>query len=435
MQPIDPAKIQPVLKPEVSLRPFPYPFQAALAIASDIDRCDRSTFVQVHRYLNGTRSGLGLPISDSFFGTGKPHHMAYFLEDGRTPSEDAELIRCCLESGLIDTLHSWGAFDFQPPREEFLRPMAQRLMETLSARGLRVSVWSNHGAPINFQNLYVRTRPEFVGDDPGSDYYTADLLDNLGIKFYWGGELVALPLSSRRTFSTVFMERRHQLETIVKNFIKRLLERSATQRNPRMVLHLCYPTTLRDNHSLLQFTRYNRHPSGVWGHPTRHTLRYALDSTALRKLIARQGYQIVYTHLGMPHDGSLPLFPEEDAKALETLADHYHQGRIWVATTSVLLNYWLAVHHLRWSAVAEGEKVVIRIIAIDDPVTGPRIPSANELAGITFYSPRPHDTIIYLDDRVLPARAQPADTSGQPSVELDCPNAPEIDFLAHFSSP
>lgn len=432
MRPIDQAKTQTILKTEVGLRPFPFPFQAALAIASDIDRCDRSTFVQVHQYLNGTRHGLGLPISDSFFGVGKPHHMAYFLEDGYTPSQDAELIRLCLESGLIDTIHSWGAFDFHPPQSEFLRPMAQRLTEDLSARGRRVTVWSNHGAPINYHNLFARTRSDFIGDNPGSVYYTGDLLKNLGIKFYWGGELTDRPLSSRRTAKSAIMERRYLLEAVVKNFFKRVIGRSAAMRNPRMVRQLCFHTTLRDKQSLFQFTRYNSHPSGVWGHPTRHTLRHALHSSVLKQLMAKQGYQIVYTHLGMPYDGSLPLFPEEDARALASLADHYHQGRIWVAPTSAVLQFWLAATHLQWSAAVEGEKIIIRITAIDDPVAGPRLPAMGELSGITFYSPRPHDTIVYLGDTMTPATLQPADRSGRCSVGIPLKEAPDIDFLKDF---
>ena len=86
--------------PAVRLRPFPFPYRAALAICSDIDGCDLPTFLAVHRYLNSPRSGLGLPVADSFFGQGRdPGQMAYFLPDGRTPGPEAHLITHALRGG------------------------------------------------------------------------------------------------------------------------------------------------------------------------------------------------------------------------------------------------------------------------------------------------------------------------------------------------
>ena len=102
-------KKEDILKTQVKLRRFPFPFRAALAICSDIDNCDRRTFVDVHRFLNTQRSGLGLPISDSFFAVSPdPRQIAYFRPDGKTHSDDANLIRRGVKDGLIDSLHSWN---------------------------------------------------------------------------------------------------------------------------------------------------------------------------------------------------------------------------------------------------------------------------------------------------------------------------------------
>lgn len=433
MQATDQKNRQTSLMSAVDLRPFPFPYQAALALASDIDRCDRRTFVQVHQCLNCPQTGLGLPVADSFFGVGKRyHHLAYFLDDGATPSEDAELIRCCLESGLIDTIHSWGAFDVDPPQAEFLRSMAQRLTAALSIRNLTVPIWSNHGAPINHQNFYARTQKGFMGDDPVSAYYTADLIEALGVRFYWGGELLGWPLSGRQGRDRHFSRQRRRVANVLKNILKRIMGRSATVRRQAIMSHLAYATRLRDAQTILEFTRYNRHPAGLWANPTRHTLHHALHPAVLRKLLAEEGYLIVYTHLGMPSDIEAPLFPEEDVKALEGLADHFHEGRIWVAPTAAVLQFWLAVHHIQWSADAQGEKILIRISAIDDPVTGPRFPSTEELTGLTFYSPRPRDTLICLGDTLLATVVRPADASGRRSVSIPLKEVPDVDFLKDF---
>jgi hypothetical protein len=74
-----------ILRKPIKIRRFPHPFRAALAICSDIDNCDRRTFVDVHRFLNSNRTGLGLPVSDSFFAVSPdPKQIAYFRPDGKT---------------------------------------------------------------------------------------------------------------------------------------------------------------------------------------------------------------------------------------------------------------------------------------------------------------------------------------------------------------
>ena len=48
----------------VSLRPFPPPYRAALAITSDIDGCTPAAFRSLHEFLNVS---LGLDVGDSFW--------------------------------------------------------------------------------------------------------------------------------------------------------------------------------------------------------------------------------------------------------------------------------------------------------------------------------------------------------------------------------
>jgi hypothetical protein len=419
---------------QVRLRPFPHPYRAGLAIASDIDRCDRDTFIRLHQYLNCPRRGLGLPVADSFFGVGKRcHHMAYFMDDGRTPSEDADLIGCGIESGLIDTLHSWGAFDVEPPQPHLLRQTAERLTQVLAERGLSVAVWSNHGAPSNRHNLWARTEPQFVGDDPASDYYTGDLLGSLGIRFVWASELLPWPLSGQAGRQAIGRRRARLARNALKNLFKRVfVRRPATVRAPHSVLDLAYPTTLRDGQTLLAFNRFNRHPRGIWGLPTRHTLRHMLHPSALNRLVAEQGYLIAYTHLGMPPRVGQTLFAEEDARALAQLAERYHSGEIWVAPAAVLLKYWLAARYLRWEVATAGESIVIRITVLDDPTRGPRVPQPSELAGICFYTPRPDDTLLFVGEKRVASVAYGADATGQGAVGAALGSAPETSFLADF---
>jgi hypothetical protein len=408
------------LKPQisgVSLRPFPYPFRAALALCSDIDGCDRPTFLKVHRLLNDPQEGLGLPVADSFFPVGRePGQLSLFLPDGRTPGPDAELILSALRSGLIDSLHSWGDFNGCPPNPAKLRNLAESCTDLLLGEGLPVRVWINHGDPLNRQNLPARLQPGYSGDDPASPFYTADLVGRLGVKFAWCSELRPWPLSPGRPRLAKILAR--LAGNTGKNLVKLILGRWRQRRLAASVTRLCQPATLADGGAVLAFTRFNRHPQGLWGRPTRHTLRYALHPRVLQDLLDEEGYLVVYAHLGLPRDGDEEVFPEPDRQALLNLSRHYQSGRLWVAPTSRLLTFWLMQHFLNWEAIQKGDRLIIDLKGLDDPTTGRRRPRPEEVAGLCFYSPRPEAAVLRLDGRELAAQIYPADHTGQRSLGL-----------------
>lgn len=415
--------------PGVRLRPFPFPFRAALAVCSDIDGCDRSTFLAVHRYLNDPRSGLGLPVADSFFGQGRePGQMAYFLPDGRTPGPDARLIVQALKGGLIDSLHSWGDFNLAPPEPAAFRAAAARLTEDLARQGIAVKIWLNHGDPCNRQNLKARLQPSYEGDDPVSPYYTAALLKNLDLKYYWDSELVSWPLScGRRDFPGFWLRPGFNA---VKNAVKILLGRRRLIKAGARIKELCHPVILRDGLPLLAFTRHLR---GLKEPTSRHTLRYTLDPAVLEELLAREGYLLLYTHLGLPRPRpGEELFPSPDRAALAGLAEHYHAGRIWVAPTLRVLTHWLMTRHLHWSVSREGERLIIRLQTLQDPTTGPRPPAPEELAGLGFYVPPGVEVIFRLGDRELAAKVFGTDHTGEPVAGLEPPPSPDLAALGEF---
>jgi hypothetical protein len=413
----------------VSLRPFPYPFKAGLAICSDIDGCDRETFVNVHRYLNTDQQGLGLPVSDSFFGFGRePGQMAYFLDDVLTPSKDADFIIQAIREGLIDSIHSWGDFNNGPPDPVFLRKLAEKVLERISAHNLKIPIWINHGDPANCHNLKARLRPSYNGDDPGSPYYTADLLPGLGIRFYWWSELLPWPLSGRLKGSSPVAWRRLIINAI-KNSIKRAIKKEGQIRTPDQLMKLALPVRLRNDSVLFGFTRFSRLPGGIWKLPNRHTLRYSLSAELLNDLVKQEGYLILYTHLGLPKKPQGELFPKEDRKALTGLAERYHSGSIWVARTVDLLTFWMVKKNLVWKSYAEGEKLIINLESLDDPTTGTRLPEADDLAGLCFYSPKPESTIIRLNSRQMESVINKPDHTGKSSVGFPLPPVPGTNLL------
>lgn len=396
----------------VALRPFPYPYRSALALCSDIDGATLPVFEAYHRLIGNQ---LGLPLADSFFGLGaEKDQMAYYLADGRTESPAAPLIREGLASGRVDSIHSWGDFNAGPPDPGGLRDMARRLTDDLTGRGLAVPVWINHGNANNSQNLYARLRPEYSGHDPASPYHTLDLVRRLGVRCLWHSELVSWPLSANRPGGTVG---RNALNGL-KNLAKISLGRGSMVRPPEEMNDLARPVRMGDGRPLLAFSRFNRHPERLWGLPTRHTLRHSLARPVLDELVRRGGYSIVYTHLGLPAGAGPELFPKPDLTALEGLAEARSDGRIWVATTAQLLDWWLVSRHLKWVVSVEGDRIIIDLGEIDDPVTGPRPPRAREMDGLCFYSNRPDSTVIRQSGRVLPAQVHQPDSTGRLSVGL-----------------
>jgi hypothetical protein len=409
----------------VRLRPFPFPYRAALAICSDIDGCDLPTFLAVHRYLNDPGSGLGLPVADSFFGQGRdPGQMAYFLPDGRTPGPEARHIIQALRGGLIDALHSWGDFNLAAPQSQALRALAARLVEDLHRQGLSVKAWLNHGDPCNRQNLRARLQPGYAGDDPASPYYTADLLKPLGLQYYWGSDLVTWPLSSRP--GSPGSRLRLGLNAL-KNVVKILLGQRQKTRTTAQIMELCQPVTLRDGLPLMAFTRHLR---GLKEPTSRHTLRYTLGDPVLKQLLAQEGYLILYTHLGLPRSGAgEELFPLPDRTALERLAQHYHAGSIWVAPTARILSHWLVTRRLVWTAHREGEHLIIHVESLQDPTTGPRPPEPEELAGLCFSVPPPWEVILRLAGRDLALRDFGPDHTGERVVGMPPPPPPSLEAL------
>ena len=420
-------QVLPSPDPAVRLRPFPFPYRAALAICSDIDGCDHPTFLAVHRYLNDSRRGLGLPVADSFFGLGQePSQIAYFLPDGRTPGPDAHLIIQGLQGGLIDSLHSWGDFNFASPEPLVLRPLAARLVEDLHRQGLSVKIWLNHGDPCNRQNLQARLQPVYGGDDPNSPYYTTDLLKALGLKYYWWSELVSWPLSSGRPWTSPGSWLRPGLNAL-KNTVKILLGQRQKVKTTTQIRELCQPVTLRDGLPVMAFTRHLR---GLKEPTSRHTLRYTLGQPVLEELLAQEGYLLLYTHLGLPRPApGEELFPPADRAALNLLAQHYHKGRIWVAPTVNVLTHWLVTRHLNWTVNQEGERLIIHLKSLLDPTTGPRPPALEELAGLCFYVPPRVEVILRLGELETVPRVFGPDHTGERVVGLEPPPPPDLGVL------
>src|SRR5205085_2853215 len=168
----------------VSLRPFPYPYRAALAICSDLDEtADRNVYWEIMRFLNTTQHttmgrGAGLEIGNSIYFDMRPDQFAYW----NTDDTGRAMARAMIRSGHIDCLHSYG--DLATTRAH-----AGRALDELAKHDCRLRVWVDHAiAPSNFGPDIMQGH----GDEPGHPAYHADLTTQYGIRYVWRGRVTSV---------------------------------------------------------------------------------------------------------------------------------------------------------------------------------------------------------------------------------------------------
>lgn len=369
-------------KGPVRLLPFPYPYQAALAISNDIDDASPELFTEIHRALNTCEEtplgpGLGLEITDSLWLWGSGVHL---LDDQNKLTPQAKKLAELASQGWIDALHGLGDFN---SRGGCTRELAELAYKTLDRLDIKLRSFINHGDRFNSQNLFCRIAPEYRGDDPLADEYHADLAYEHGIRWFWADELVSHPLSpSLPDTSKQFADR---VKLHGKNLIKTLLGKSMTRRHPASIAELAHPHTLRDGNTIWNFTRYNNHPEGIWHRPGRHSFASQLSDKFLNDLLTQQGWAVVYTHFGQPAwQPGTPLFDKQNWQALQRIADLYHQGKLLVAGTQRLLDLWRQQKYLQWETIETEDNIIIDIKHIKCPVEGKLELNPEQCLGLSF---------------------------------------------------
>jgi SAM-dependent methyltransferase len=369
-----PDRLRP-LAPGVSLRRFPAPYTAMLAIANDIDGVSVTAFRELHRFLNtrGQTSmgrGVGLDVADSmwFFGpdalTSELSQFAYYLDlSGERRSPFAEELMHYARVGWIDTLHGVGNFSrVADPALRFRRRHAELAASALAAEGIRLPVWSNHGDAYNIQN--IGPRDYMAGDRPGHPAYHSDLVRDGGAEFFWSAEEPAgfgaatlLAPLELRDGSRVWGFPRHCYASY----------EDALQHGMRPVA--------------AEQMRTQRVRAVLW-HP--QLLHVQLSEERLRELAATRSLAIVAQHLCPPGRPLIRLGgPAVDA--LRRLAGSQARGEILVARTERLLAYNRARDHVRCEVSRREGTTIIDIQSIDDPVLGPFTPEIDHVRGLTFY--------------------------------------------------
>jgi hypothetical protein len=400
---------------EIELRKYPYPYIAALSISSDIDETKSfSEFIKIQKFLNTNEKqngevGIGLEIANSFFMYDR-ENFAYFNSD-----DDGKNILKCIESGYLDTLHTFG--DDCSTRQE-----AERCLYELIRNDVGELIWVNHRlAPTNLGARYKTN----MGDVIYSKCYHADITIKAGFDFFWLGNITRIiGQNSKLTLKKIVEV--FNIEVPLKSGMEMIKECIKVMLGVLNVSRFkCFSNNdliniekLRDGQRVYEFKRFCNYPfkDGLYG--SAHSLAYLLSDNNLRKLKSCGGICIIYTHFGKNYESS-SILPIETIKALRKLRIVYDKGEILVTSTLRLLKYYRTWKYLKYKfEYIDRNSIAIIIDRIEEGIGGARIPNLEELQGITFIIPETKCAKIYLREKEMISIRNPRDINGKISISI-----------------
>ena len=399
----------------VSLRNFPYPYRAGLALCSDIDQTDSvEEFLAIQKFLCTDQftpwgEGLNLEIGNSFwfYDFSGLSNFTIFDTAGNHNYLAAEVIEDFIRAGYIDVLHTYGDFT----TIDFKTVPAQRAAEYFREKGLSISTWVNHGGRDNTQCI-GRMKYQ-LGDNPGSDEYHTYLFDSLGVKYV--ETFMVTHLISMENFASI----KDWLKKVYEFLLSIKVSIAEGSFNIDWNNRLVNVFTLDDNRQVLRFRRFINRDGWIprTGVDAMY-LTHQIGGENLDQLIEAEGYMIVYTQLGANTPYSEWL-PKKTRRVLRGLAERSHEGKLFITTTTRLLDYYCARRFLdwKWRQTDEGYKIEINSIMI--PTNPDHQTSIEDLMGLTFYTPNPEKTEIFFQGELIDdVQLNPIDYTGRPSISI-----------------
>ena len=394
----------------VSLRKYPYPYRAMLAICSDLDETpNKEIYFETARYLNTTEDtllgkGVGLEVGNTIYFDMPEHNFSYT----NTDDDGRNKIHQFIDSGHIDCLHSFG--DFVKNRESI-----EKYWNLIQSGKRNIEVWVDHAqAPTNLDNDIM----EGQGAEKGEEAYHCDLTVQSGIlKFIWKGRVTScVAQNSSRSYRSLFNknEIKASLKTIALEFIKGWFARLGSE---KYAMHkdnkVLRKSTLIDGTEVNEFMRCNPAWGGVSCFDQARGIHHVLTKKVLDTLVDKKGCSILYSHLGKVHSVAEP-FMNETRQAFELLADYNNNKRILVTTTRRLLGYNRTINELIFEVKKELNETNIYLTTAY---------SGEDLNGLTWYVDRPELTNLYINNvkyTELVINEQSESEQSSISIKWDC---------------
>jgi len=428
---------------KIKLCKFPYPYHAALAICSDIDGTSLDNFIAIHKFLNTEQeteigTGLSLPIGDSFWMYDRPNltnsAFSYFENLQGKESKSAPVIRDFIRAGIIDVMHSYGNF---ATMADFSRKLAMQAIDELQKHNLRIEVWTNHGGIESIQNVGALSwgkgdipTHEENGTSGELDCYHSEMLIDYGIRFYWDCEVSLTSLvgqdapvhfSEAYWRSPLYSGFKLKMKSIIKGYLSfaDLLYHKFNKKHfiPWQPFdfqnYLIQPDQLRDGNILFKFKRFG-HGKLDWS----DDLNFILNDRVINHLMKKQGYLILYIHLGdrKEKNDSNPLSAPTIEK-LQQIAELYHRGDLWVGTTSQLLKYNFIYNYVNWSVTETDAEYQIKIGGLNTSIPTYDL-TIDDLSGLTFVSPNDKAVSLFFNDKKIPSKIYPEKEKNQQYIMI-----------------
>ena len=421
---------------------FPYPYQAAFTVASDIDSASIARFRGIHALFcrpelikknspewqalglttdcsrfdrdRGGVPGLGLELSDSFFLVGDATTFGMyrpapeqggFREDEQDGENCAGLIRRWLKEGQIDSFHTFLHYQ----REEVL-PLLKEFYSWCERENVsKPCVWINHSTPVAPTGLCPRGRqPNRV-----------TRLARLSALKVFGPLCDRRPRPLRYALARYYGDKPgspyYTNDFLAANGLRYIWLNTGSDGASQIALRetrqngrptILSPVTMDDGVRYYQFAR-------CFGMLSRQTDKTAylrdsaegfdasvlISEASLAELCRCNGTCIFYTH--WTHFRSVPI-SNETLNRFELLQRWRDAGRIWVTSTARLLEWTRRRTFLRVVYQQQGNRWLVDIQGVEDPIFGQERLEVKDLNGLCFRTLSAADGVaVALNGRTL----------------------------------
>jgi len=432
---------------EARLRKYPYPYCAAVTVASDIDDASYDRFSAVHALFCrsdvirpgtpawktlgltvesawydksvGGVQGLGLELADTFFLIGNDLSMGMyrfdpddnaFREDSSDGQNACEAIKGWIRQGDMDAFHGFMHYT----REQVL-PLLGKFYQWCEGEGIaKPCTWINHSVrkcPTGLCPDSLRPNRYYTLGREIARYVIGPLAGRTRRPISWrqrwyhgarpGSPYYVNDVLRANGLRYVWLEADHdELPNVIA-----LPERRHGGRSS-----ILEPVTMDDGVRYYRFRRcYGKvnAPRGVT--VALRTSKVAFDASAiftrenLDHLCDVQGTCILYTHWTFAR--SLPV-QDGTVGNFHRLRTYRDQGNIWVTRLSKLLEWTRLRTFLRYSTSFESGHLIIDLDSVDDPVFGCRQLVPRDCGGLAFDVPAHTGPImIRVAGKALPSEA------------------------------